>query len=217
MEGFPTLPIPEIYLHSVCEIRTPEGRLLCTGILQEMSSETIQLGRNNDILPTVHCDTLVNIHVLHKAMESKSLVGKVFLSTSDMMRIIDVQNLSDYERRNFFRLKVSMNTQAYMLQQSGGEAVQLFPVRVTNLSLSGCFIETRKKLEMGNRIVVAFPLTNSRLSFTCQIQRMPKSDGHYNGYGCVFLEVTKRQSDLLCKYIFEKQREQIKNARNHLT
>ena len=213
------LPIPENYLQSVCEIRTPEGRVLCTGILEEMSDETIQICKHAEILPTLHCDTFVDIQVLHKTLESKLLVGKVYLSTSDMMRIVEVQNLSDFERRDFFRLKVSMNTQAYVLSQGeseAAEAVQLFPIRVTDLSLSGCFIETKKKLEPGDRLVAAFPLTNSRLSFTCQVQRTTPSESRYNGYGCMFLEMTKRQNDLLCTYIFEKQREQIKKSRSHL-
>jgi PilZ domain. len=213
------LPIPENYLQSVCEIRTPEGRVICIGILEEMSDETIQIRKNAEILPILHCDTFVDIHVLHKTLESKSLVGKVYLSTPDMMRIIEVQNLSDFERRNFFRLKVSMDTQAYILPQGeseAAEAIQLFPVRVTDLSLSGCFLEAQKKLELGDRLVAAFPLTDSRLSFTCQVQRIPPSEGRYNGYGCMFVEMAKRQSDLLCTYIFEKQREQIKKSRSHL-
>lgn len=217
MEGVHTLPIPKDYLHSVCEVRTPLGRLLASGTLQEISPETIQIAPIEDQLPTLHCDTLVCVQVLHEKLEAKSLIGKVFLSTSEMMRLADVQNLSDFDRRNFFRLRVNMNTQAYLLNQGAAESVQLFPVRVTDLSLSGCFVETKKKLETGNQIAVFFPLPSGQLSFICRIQRVPQTDeGLCNGYGCLFPEITKRQADLLCQYIFETQREQILEERSRL-
>ncbi len=209
------LPISKDYLQSVCEIRTADNRLLGTGILETIAEETLQIHQSSDILPTLHCDTFVNIHVLNKTLPSKSLVGKVFLSAPELIRIADVQNLTDFERRNFFRLKINISTQAYMIQEDvpAGQATQLFPVRVTDLSLSGCLIETKKKLEIGDRFVAALPITDVRISFNCEIRRKPKSEGRYSKYGCVFLENTNRQSDLLCKYIFEKQREQIKLAR----
>lgn len=208
-------PITENYLQATCEVKTPDGRILGTGTLEKILDESIEIHRAQDILPTLHCDTLVNVHVIHKSLESKSLIGKVFLSTSDMMRIADVQNLSDFERRNFFRLKVNLQTQAYVTQQAApsGEAVQLFPVKARDISLSGCFIESKRELKAGDKLVIALALSSARLSFNCEIKRVLKSDGAYIGYGCSFLDLTKRQTDLLCKFIFEKQREQIKKAR----
>ena len=211
------LPIPEKYLQSTCEIRTPENRLLGIGILEDLAKELIQIRKGHDFLPILHCNTFVNIHVLHETLEAKSLIGKVFLSTPELIRIIDVQNLTDFERRNFFRLKINIPSQAYMIKQdtSSERDVQLFSIRITNLSLSGCFIETKRKMEIGDRFVAALPLIDSRVSFNCEIRRNPKLDSRYNGYGCVFLENTNKQSDLLCQYIFEKQREQIKLIRKN--
>ncbi len=209
------LPISKEYLQSTCEIKTPENRLLGTGILEDLAEETIQIHKASENLPILHCDTFVNIHIIHKNLASKSLVGKVFLSDSELIRIIEVQNLSDYERRNFFRLKVSIPTQAYMVHDNAPaeHPVQLFSIRVTNLSLSGCFIETKRKMELGDQFVASLPLASSRVSFTCRVQRKTKSEGRYGGYGCLFLDNTSRQADLLCQYIFEKQREQIRSAR----
>lgn len=209
------LPISEDYIQSVCEVKTPEDRLLGTGMLENITEEAIQICKNHDSLPTLHCDTFVNIHVKNKALGAKNLVGKVFLSTSDMIRIIEVQNLTDFERRNFFRLKVSIPTQAYMTngETPSEPATQLFSVKVTDLSLSGCFIETKRKLEIGDQVTVSIPLIGVRLSFNCEIRRKPTVEGRCKGYGCNFLDNTTRQADLLCQYIFEKQREQIRLAR----
>ncbi len=212
------LPISENYINSVCEIKTPENRLLGTGILEKITEEAIQICKKDDTLPTLHCDTFVNVHIRHSSLGSKILVGKVFLSTSEMIRIIDVQNLTDFERRNFFRLRVGISTQAYMIKSQNeatpaGTNAQLFPVKLTNLSLSGCFVESKKKLEIGDSFSMSLPLDGARITLNCEIRRKPKSEGRYSGYGCVFLELTNRQSDLLCQYIFNKQREQIKTAR----
>lgn len=211
------LPISKDYLQSTCEIKTPENRLLGTGFLENLAEETIQIHQGSESLPTLHCDTFVNIHILNKALPSKSLVGKVFLSAPEMIRIIEVQNLTDFERRNFFRLKLNISTQAYIDQEDmqSEHAVQLFSIRVTDLSLSGCCIETKRKLEIGDRFVAALTLIDSRTSFNCEVRRKPKSEGRYSKYGCVFLNNTNRQSDLLCEYIFEKQREQIKLLRKN--
>jgi|UPI000570363D PilZ domain. len=209
-------PLSEQYQHSPCEIKTLTNELLTTGILSEIRKDFVKIQNSFDILPILHCNMPVKINIYNESLGFKVLIGKVFLSTSEMMTITDLQSLAEFERRSFFRLKVNIPTQAYLLQEDSSpeeEETKLFDVTVTDLSLSGVFITTREYLDIGQSFVVTLKLYDMEVTFCCQAQRTNPVDYALNGYGCSFLDNSTRQFDLLSKFIFEMQREQIKNSR----
>jgi Tfp pilus assembly protein PilZ len=213
------LPISQQYLKSKCEVRTIDGNLLASGFLTAIDENIMKIGPETDFLPTIHCGTLVKIHVSNQNLEVKDLIGKVFLSNSDLLQISDVQNYEDFDRRGYFRLRLNLHTQAYPALSDGTpiQPVEIFQIYVSDLSLSGFFIKTRKIMEIGDCFIAVLPLAdNARISFVCKVQRSQKANSRSNGYGCSFENNTNRQFDLLCKYIFEKQREQIRSSRKEL-
>ena len=208
------LPISEEYLYSPCEIKTLSNKLIATGFLANILQEALQVFNSLDVLPILHCNTPVKVSIYNSTLGFKVLVGKVFLSTSDMMQITDIQSLADFERRNFFRLDVNIDAKACLIQDDVSEEEHSFGITVTDLSLSGFFITTHEYLETGQMFVTTLLLYDMNIPFRCQVQREQPVDYSYNGYGCSFLDSSNRQFDLLCKYIFEKQREQIKFSKN---
>nr|WP_319488381.1 PilZ domain-containing protein [uncultured Caproiciproducens sp.] len=208
-------PISEQYLHSPCEIKTLSNELLTTGIIGDILNGSVQISNNFDIMPILHCNMQVKINIYNHSLGFKVLIGKVFLSTTEMMQITDIQSLADFERRSFFRLKINIPTQATFLQDdsSSDEESKVFDLTVTDLSLSGLFITTREYLDIGQSFILSLKLYEMDISFCCQVQRINPVDFSLNGYGCSFLDNSTRQFDLLCKFIFEKQREQIKILR----
>ncbi|TQI65474.1 PilZ domain-containing protein [Clostridium sp. KNHs216] len=209
-------PLSEQYQHSPCEIKTLTNELLATGILSEIRKDSVKIQNSFDILPTLHCNMPVKINIYNESLGFKVLIGKVFLSTSEMMTITDLQSLAEFERRSFFRLKVSIPTRAFLLQEDSSpeeEETKLFGVTVTDLSLSGVFITTREYLDIGQSFIMTLDLYDMEVTFCCQVQRTEPVNYALNGYGCSFLDNSTRQFDLLCKFIFEMQREQIKNSR----
>lgn len=207
------LPISEKYLYSTCEIKTHSNKLIATGFLGDILHGALQISNNNDILPILHCNTPVKINIYNNTLGFKVLVGKVFLSTSNMMQITNVQSLADFERRNFFRLKVEIPTQAYLIEKNVPNREHPVNVTVTDLSLSGVFIVTPEHMDAGQKFITTLMLYEMSVPFRCQVQREQPVDYYYNGYGCAFLDSSSRQFDLLCNYIFDKQREQIKTSR----
>lgn len=210
------LPITEQYLQSPCEVKTISNDLITTGSIRVIRKDTIEVANELDTLPIVHCDTLVKVNVYNNNIGFRVLVGKVFLSTPDFMRIIEVQNLTDFERRDFFRIKVDLTAKAYLIENDVPEngTLHLFTIHVSDLSLGGLFIKTKKKLEVGQRLVVNLVLLDSTsIAFCCEVQREQPITVISNGYGCAFLDNSTRQFDLLCKYIFDKQREQIRSTK----
>ncbi len=212
------LPISQQYLKSRCEIRTVDGNLLASGFLIAIDGDIIKIGRETDFLPTLHCGTLVKVHVSNQDLKAKDLIGKVFLSNSDLLQVSDVQNYEDFDRRGYFRLRLNLHTQAYPALSDGTpiQPVEIFQIYVSDLSLSGFFLKTRKTMEIGDCFIAVLPLTDARISFVCKVQRFQKVNSRSNGYGCSFENNTNRQFDLLCKFIFEKQREQIRSSRKEL-
>ena len=207
------LPISEQYLYSMCEIKTLSNKLITTGFLGDILHGAVQISNNTDTLPILHCNTPVKINIYNNTLGFKVLIGKVFLSTSDMMQITNIQSLADFERRNYFRLKVEISTQAYLIEENVPDMEHALDVIVTDLSLSGIFIATPEHFEAGQKFVTTLPLYDMSVPFRCQVQREQLVDYSHNGYGCAFLDSSNRQFDLLCNYIFDKQREQIKMAK----
>ena len=211
------LPISDEYLQSPCEIKDLNNELLTTATINKFVNDDIQIANEYDILPILHCNMPVKINIYNSSLGFKVLIGKVFLSTSDMMQISDLQNLAEFERRDFFRLKVKIKSQGHTIEpedsNSYEEEIQFFEITVTDISLGGIFILTRERLEIGQQFAICLKLYEIDIVFRCRVQRIQNDDDTYNGYGCSFVDNSTRQFDLLCKFIFEKQREQIKILR----
>lgn len=212
------LPISEQYLYSTCEIESFSNKLITIGFLGNIREDGIQILNRSDVLPILHCNMPVKVNLNNKTLGFKVLVGKVFLSTKEMLQITDLQNLTDFDRRNFFRLKVEIETVAYLLHSDTPDTEHPLPITVADLSLSGAFIATAEHLKLGQSFMVTLKLFDTPVPFRCQVEREQFVDYTHNGYGCAFLDSSPRQFDLLCSYIFDKQREQIKSLREaHLS
>ncbi len=213
------LPISEKYLFSPCEVRSMENSPILVGYISKFVEDEIQIASREDRLPLIHCNTTVKVSVMNSALGFKILIGKVYLSTDEFLRIVDVQSAMDYEKRNFFRVKVALETEAFRVKSntkpgdvpSAGEPMR---VMVRDISLSGLFFVSATSMDIGDGVVVRLSLYDAAESFLCKIVRkIPVEFGTEDGYGCEFLENSGRQFDLLCKYLFDCQREQIQTMK----
>lgn len=223
------MPLSEDYLGSPCEVKSMDNALILAGYITGVTREGLEITDKNDGLPIIHCNTTVKVSILSETLGLRVVIGKVYLSTKDFTRIVDVQNAADYEKRSFFRVKLNLQTKAGKLPENaeetdGGkpeekdagetEPVEFFPVIVRDLSLSGLFFTTDKKLRLNDRIAVRLNIFGTDLSLVCKIIRSISVEmDTKDGYGCEFQNNTGRQFDLLCKYLFDCQREQIRALR----
>ncbi|MCI1954996.1 MAG: PilZ domain-containing protein [Oscillospiraceae bacterium] len=206
------LPISEQYLLSPCEIRSMENAPILMGYLSRFLDDGIQISRKGESLPLIHCNSTVKVSILNSTLGFKVLIGKVYLSTKDFIRIVDVQNAMDYERRQFFRVKVDLDTKAFPVapDENGGIPGKPFRVRIRDISLSGLFLISDFSMELGDKLIVSLNLYDTAVSLLCKIiRKFPVELGTADGYGCEFLDNTGKQFNLLCKYLFDCQREQI--------
>lgn len=84
----------------------------------------------------------------------------------------------------------------------------LVPVHVKNLSLSGLMIVSDKVFE-GETLLVLLQIEQFRGILECIIKRVKEGPGVLIEYGCEFVDLPDDVSNSLCRYVFQKQREQI--------
>jgi hypothetical protein len=210
------LPISEQYLLSPCEVKSMENVLILSGYISSITEEGLQISTKEDPLPVIHCNSTVKVSIFHNMLGFKVLIGKVYLSTSEFLRVVEIQSAAEYEKRNFFRVRVSIESSAFLLQDGGEENVQgtPFPIQIRDLSLSGMYFVCTRALKIANRVIVNLNLYDSSVSLLCKVVRKTVVEmGTADGYGCEFLDNTGHQYDLLCKYLFDCQREQIRMIR----
>lgn len=210
------LPISENYLRSPCEVRSMENAPILVGYISKFVEDGVEIASKENHLPLIHCNTTVKVSVMNSTLGFKILIGKVFLSTDGFLRIVDMQSAMDYEKRNFFRVKVSVETEAFPVKavtETGtapSPAREPIRVKIRDISLNGMFLVTGYSLNIGDQLIVNLDLYGTVVSLLCKIVRkIPVELGTEDGCGCEFLDNSGRQFDLLCKYLFDCQREQI--------
>ena len=209
-------PINEQYVQSPCEVKTLSNDLIATGVVKVIQEDYMDIVNTDDVLPLIHCDTPVKINIFNENFGFKVLVGTVFLSTRDFVRIINVQNMADFERRNFFRIRVNLHEVAYLLgdDRNPDNCSETIKIHLLDLSLSGFFMTTKHHLELGQQFLVNLKVSeDANVACCCEVQREQSVSVNSSGYGCSFVDSSSRQMDLICKYIFAKQREQLRIAK----
>lgn len=209
------LPISEQYLHSPCEVRSMKNSLFLMGYISSFTEDGIQI-ESTDRMPIIHCNTVAKISVMNSRLGFQTLVGKVYLSTDSMLRVVDLQNAMDYEKRNFFRVKVDTVAEAILVPPVTEAENETKPARkperivVRDISLSGLFFVSGLELSVGDQLIVNLSIYDKVVSLLCKVVRKSSVElGTMNGYGCEYLDNSGKQFDILCKYLFDCQREQI--------
>lgn len=216
------LPISEQYLLSPCEVRSMENTPILVGYIGAFTRDGIQISPKEDRMPLIHCNTTVKVSVMNSTLGFRILIGRVYLSTESFLRVVDLQNVMDYEKRNFFRVRVSISTEAFPVppvtetRDISHPTSQPVQIGIRDVSLSGMLFISSASLEIGDQLIVKLDLSGTVVSLLCKIVRkFPVELGTQDGYGCEFLDTTGKQFDLLCKYLFDCQREQIQIMRQY--
>ena len=216
------LPISEQYLLSPCEVRSMENTPILMGYIKSFVEGGVENAPKQDRLPLIHCNTTVKVSVMNSTLGFRVLIGRVYLSTDSFLRVVDLQNAMDYEKRNFFRVKVSVPAEAFpvppVAETSGDAHPVSKPVRikVRDISLSGMLFVSSVSMETGDQLIVNLNLYDTTVSLLCKVVRkFPVELGTEDGYGCEFLDNSGKQFDLLCRYLFDCQREQIQIMRQY--
>ncbi|MEG1942491.1 MAG: PilZ domain-containing protein [Angelakisella sp.] len=217
-------PLPKDYELSVCEVKTLDNELLIAGYISEVTDEYVQIGTfKGERLPLVRFDLPLKISIHNAKKGFRVLGGVCYLSTDNMLRVVNVDNLQDFERRSFFRVPVSISAKMMAVPDEYDKAhpdmnpPEEIPVDVNNISLSGLLFtptDTRRSFFMGDRFIIELPLDNVKLTLNIKVCRYEEYENKPKRYGCEFYGYTQKQSDRLCSYIFGIERNMIRKKKD---
>lgn len=216
------MPISNEYRNSLCEVKSPQNELITTGTLGEVDELYLTIRDERKSLPMLSYKTSVKINIFNQDLGFKVLVGKVYISTREFMKISDIYNILDYERRQFFRIQIKLAGVLEMpVPQEEGDLeepqIRQVQAKVLDLSLKGMLTLCEEPLRMGQEFVVVLRLNSTECRFKSVVRRIETSDRHPPRYGCEFLGVRDPEQRYLCMFLFQAQRQQINQRRNVLT
>lgn len=208
------MPALSEYFDSLCEIKSFDNKIIISrGKITETEGNTLKVtDRSGGIVP-LSFNTQVKINVFNSKTGFCVLVGNVLTSTESEVKITDVISLVEHERRQFFRVDLKTHTNAYIANTLvEANVAEPMDIVVTDLSLSGVRIETKTELKIGSTIWIEFNnIRNKNYLWQCSVVRIVEYEQlDVFHYGCQFIFEDSKENDVLCSYLFQKQREQLK-------
>lgn len=229
------LPLPQSYIGSLCEMKTLDNNLLAIGKLIKIDYDALEVAAPDpdDNLRLFEYRTPVKLFVHNSKQEPQILVGLAYLSTNQFARFEEVVPLQNFERRGAFRVNSASRGRIYPLMMPEERAAfdkklnaaspaeqeailsKLYTeVRIVDVSLTGTRLALETKLSSGQRFSLDFVPLDRPMTLNIIVVRIIKMPDDSLQYGCSYLDITEKQSDMLCKDLFQLQRLE-KNRRNN--
>jgi hypothetical protein len=182
--------LPTDYITSVCEIKTMENELISTGTIAEISAEFIKIGKKVDPLVRVKTGKRVKINVFNTKKGFRVMLGTVYTSAQDFMKIVEIVELADHDRRQFFRVNLELT--AYVYEKGDLETAKKLPINIRDMSLSGLRIEMDPPPEIGDVIWIELNLSGRAYCCQCRVmRRIPVGKAIKENFGKELIEEAK--------------------------
>ncbi|GHU52105.1 hypothetical protein FACS1894132_01020 [Clostridia bacterium] len=162
-------PLSSDYLMSVCEIKTMENELMSTGKIEEITAEYIKIVKKTDVLKTLRTGARIKVNVFNTKKGFRVILGTVFTSTTEFMKIVDIVELADHDRRQFFRVNLELT--AFVYEKGDLDSASKIPVNIRDMSLSGLRVEMDPPPEIGDVIWVELNLQGRAYCCQCRVMR----------------------------------------------
>ena len=228
------LPIPQEYIGAGCELKSLDNRLIAIGRIIKIDHDALEIAAAADeYMQLIQYRLPVKITVHGGKMEDRILVGITYLSTDRFARLEEVRPLQDFERRGAFRVNLGAKGQLYpifneeqrktfeeKMQRLAPEAAQaledslFLDVKIIDISLTGMRLGCHQRLPEGSRYFVDCTPVEEPMTFGLQVERIIRMPDGTEQYGCCFFDLSERQSDALCRDLFQLQKIE-KNRRSN--
>ncbi len=213
--------LSEGYVGSSCVIKAKNNELITMGVLQRIGKTYIDIGNSRNELPVIPYKLLVKIEIYNTQLGFKVLIGQVYLSSEKLVRAIDLNEATDDERREYFRISTRDTGVIYncmrgdeMLDMSGNSVdYNGLKVQLVDISLGGLMFASKEHFESGDCFNIVIPEMGDSMLFACQVRRVAERPDGTTGYGCKLMDMEIKQEDLLYRYILMRQRDQLRRIR----
>lgn len=213
--------LPDGYVGSSCVMKAKNNDLISMGVLHRIGKNFIDIGSSRNELPTVPYNLLVKVEVYNTQLGFRVLIGRVYLSSPKLARITDLNEATNDERREYFRISTRDQGIIYNFMRMDGEAETEEPdtdynglkVRLVDISLGGLMFRSKEEFRVDDKFNIVIPAMGDTMLFSCEVRRqVERPDGEY-GYGCEFMDMATQQEDLLYRYILKRQSDQLRRIR----
>lgn len=210
-------PVSEKYLNSVCKVRSMENILLTAGHIVEITNNEITIRNESDLPNIIQFNKTVRLSILNDKLGFLTVIGTVFTCTTKLLKLVDLKEVNQFEKRSFFRLGVALNgIITYPVESEAEDPTKCVSHKVViqNVSLSGVLFTSTFPLQINDRISIQIFTPFGKLVFNCRVCRIVLSEsGENHRYGCEFDKYPEKAGDALWKYMLLKEREDIRRAK----
>lgn len=200
--------IAEEYRFANCELRTINNDLLTKGKIIKIGSDFLEISNELGSTSLSRYEKRVKVIINHAFLESKVIEGDLYIPTMEFFRIIDTKTVMEKEQRNFFRVNVNIDAIAGVGPRGGGP-IKKYPVIINDLSLNGALMITNTIIAQRAKIELTFEIDKNELILDGQVVRCRLNSDNQYCYGIRFIDIDNTNSNLICQYLFKKQKEVI--------
>jgi hypothetical protein len=222
------IPLPFDYKSSICEIRTLGNEFLETAVLDKITGDYIQLKSRAADLPIMRTNSQIKLCIFNARLGFRVVLGTVYTSTYQFMKVTEIIGITDKDRRKFFRVGLELGAAAYYSRENSLEFTKKVSIRIKDLSLSGLRFEMEPHPLVGDEFLVELMLGDDTLNCLCRVVRridpteealiaarkQPKEKQPHTEFGCEFIFDDILDTDPLLSFLFKQQSYQMRKARN---
>ena len=197
------------------EIKDLSEDFIATANLSTFRDETMFI--RSAVLPILEEGMFIYIYAYNQYDGVSKYRGRVDLSISNQLKVVDVVLLETYQRRKNIKIKSEFGSYIEYFVTTNGDKIKLpspIPIYISDISIGGIFIECDEPLGDKQKFVFSFNEEVIPVEVVTEILRTQNTSQRYKfGYGCRFIEPTQRQEDLINKYIVRVQMEELRKSK----
>lgn len=207
------------YEGSSCVIKTRKNDLITLGVLSRIGNSYIDIGVTRNELPLIPYNLPVKVEVYNTKLGFRVVSGQVYLSTKNLTRIVELIEVTDDEKREYFRISCRDMAVLYNFQdknyddENGKPDINGMKVQLVDISLGGILFRGKDIFKVGDMFNIVFPTMGSSVLFACKVKRREVREKGEFGYGCEFQNMATQQEDMLYRYILRLQNQQLRRMR----
>lgn len=200
--------IAEEYRFANCELRTISNDLLTKGKIIKIGSDFLEISNELGSTSLNRYEKRIKVIINHAYLESKVIEGDLYIPTMEFFRVIDTKTVMEKEQRNFFRVNVNIDAIVGVGPRGGGP-IKKYPVVINDLSLNGALMITNTIIAQRTKIELTFEIDKVELILDGQVVRCRLNSDNLYCYGVRFIDMDNTNTNLICQYLFKKQKEVI--------
>ena len=197
------------YVGSFAELTTMDNRLLTSGKVLLVGEDMVEVSNGFRSAAIRAIDDCVKLSIKSNRLPPIFLKGTIYLPNFDNFRLVNIDVLSENDNRNFFRLAV--DDDIYVTTADN----QVVSSKMLDISLGGALIQSTARLIVGDQINVTIPNKNTNFEIKSTVLRALPHTESLTNYGISFSGITPKQSDMLCEFLFARQKEEINRLKNN--